>query len=536
MSDGAPARGRYTPDDIAVFADIMGRLLTSRGGQSMTAFGGDRDYNVVLGLPVEISFEQYEIKYRRQDIAKPIITAKPSATWKDDPELRFVEDAQTTEAAQEAFLAAWEAMAKRVRLYERLRRADVRAGLGQYSVIVLGLKGRGPWPSPLKRKTTATAATAGDLVYLAVYDEIDAKIEALDLNRESERYNLPDFYDINSAGERVKTHWTRVIHVAEDCEKDDVMGTPRMEGCYNLLEALMKVVHGGAETVWHDMVGTFHADVREGYELTGPDEEKLAAEIDAFLNGLRRVIRTEGIDLEKLPGQVIDPSALFNVAVKLICATTQIPYSILIGSDRGDVGKTEESRQWAAVINERRRQFATPLVRTIIERLVDYGILPSVDVDEIELVWSPIIELSDLERADLAEARGRAVAAISSGSSPDVYISPSEFRDWLGLEGRPKKEADVEQIGLRAILARITQLLTASGASLYSAALVAGFTEKEAKALTAWAAPAPTIPLSAAIPPAAKPAATNPQGDTSTDGTDQTGDQAPPAAQSNQPY
>lgn len=528
-ADTRPPRGRYSPQDIAILSDLMGRLLTSRGGQSMTAFGGDRDYNVVLGLPVDISFAQFEVKYRRQDIARPIITAKPGATWKDDPELRFVEDAATSETAQTAFLAAWASMAKRVRLYERLRRADVRAGLGQYSVIVLGVKGRGSWPSPLKRKAAANA-TAADLVYLAVYDEIDARIEALDTNRESERYNLPEFYEVNTAGEKMRTHWTRVIHVAEDCEKDDVMGTPRLEACYNLLEALMKVVHGGAETVWHDMVGTFHADVREGYELTTADEEKLTGAIDDFLNGLRRVIRTEGIDLEKLPGQVIDPSALFNVAVKLICATTQIPYSILIGSDRGDVGKTEESRQWAGVIKERRRQFADPLVRTMIERLVDYGILPAVDVDEIELVWKPIIELSDLERADLAEARGRAVSAVSTGSSPDVYISPAEFRDWLGLEGRAPKEAAVELLGLRSVLARIAKTLTDSGASLYAAALVAGFTEKEAKALTAWAAPPPVKP-----PPPPADTTPTPEGETKTDENSSQSSRPTPAGQTTRP-
>lgn len=484
MADERPV-GRYEPGSqgLAVLSDLMGRYLAYRG-VSQTAFEGDRNYYTILGYPNEVTFIQAEAKYRRQDVARIVITAKPSATWKDGPDLQFVDDAKTGEGAQESFLAEWKALTKRVRLWDRLRRADIRAGLGQYSVVVLGFRGRGAWATPLKKKNSP-----GDLVYLAVYDEPDAKIETFETDPESERFNQPAIYSIDTGtADKVKTHWTKVIHIAEDPEKDDIYGTPRMEASYNLLDALMKVVHGGAEAVWHGMVGTFHADVREGYELTGPDEEKLTEAINEFLNGLRRVVQTEGVDLTRLAAQITDTSPSYEVCIELLCATTQIPRTIMIGSDRGDVSKTEETRRWASVIGERRQAFADSIIRTIIERLVDYGSLPLVDVDEIEIVWKPLFEISELERAGLAEARGRAVSVVSSGSSADVYVSPAEFREWLGLEARPEGENDVEQMGLRMLLAKIAQTLTNAGASLYAAALTAGFTEKEAKALVAWAA------------------------------------------------
>lgn len=522
----APPRGRYSPDQLAVLSDLFGRYLSTRGVQQ-TAFGGERDYYTVLGYPASPSFEDYEAMYRRQDVARPVVNAKPNDTWKDPPEIRFVKGAKTTAAQQKAFVTEWSAMVKRVRFWDRLRHADVRAGLGQYSVIVLGFRGRGPWQAPLQKKTSL-----GDLVYLAVYDEPDSRVATLVTDVESERFNLPEFYTIETGNEQDRmlgesitvkqTHWTRIIHVVEDPE-DDIYGYPRLEVVFNLMQAMMKTVHGAAEAIWHDMVGTFVADVREGYELTKDDEDTLSTTIDEFIHGLRRVIRTEGIDLTKLEGKVIDPSGIFEVLIQLISSATQIPRTILVGSDRGDVSKTEETRRWAAVIDGRRKTFAEPLIRTVMERLVDYGSLPPVEIDEIEFVWEPLFQLSELEKAQIAEARGRAISAISLGSSADIYLSPTEFRDMIGLEARPKKDADVELVGIRALLAKITQSLYTSGASTYSAALTAGFTEEEAKALSAWASPlqpaTPPVPTNLppgtpgaapSVPPETPPAETNP--------------------------
>jgi hypothetical protein len=510
-SETQAPRGRYSPETIMALTDLFGRYLSMRGVQQ-TAFQGERDYYTVLGYPAAPSFADYESLYRRQDIARPVVNAKPNDTWKDPPQLRFIKGAKSTTAQQKEFLKEWEALVKRVRLWDRIRHADVRAGLGQYAVIVLGFRGRGQWPAPLPKKTAV-----GDLVYLAVYDEPEAVISTFVTDMESERFNLPEFYTIQTGNNQeqlagattsgVLTHWSRVIHVVEDPD-DDVYGSPRLEVVYNLLAALMKTVHGAAEAIWHDMVGTFHADVREGYELTTDDEATLTDAIDEFIHGLRRVIRTEGIDLTKLEGKVIDPSGIFEVIIQLIASATQIPRTILVGSDRGDVSKTEETRRWAAVIDGRRKSFAEPLIRTFMERLVDYGSLPQIEVDDIEFVWSTLFELSELERAQIAEARGRAVSAVSLGSSADIYVSPTEFREWIGLDARLGKDGDAEEIGIRALLAKITQSLYLSGASTYAAALTAGFSEEEAKGLSAWASPLqPPIPE---VPSATSPTETTP--------------------------
>lgn len=473
---------------LFVFSRMLGEFLPRMNG----IVSGDRDYNAVLGYPVDLGFDDYEAMFRRMDIARAVVVAKPHATWKSPPKLSFRENAKTPPAAQDAFLQEWENLVKKTRAFERFRRADVRAGIGQYAIIVMGFKGRGEWSTPLKRRTNPS----GDLEYMVVYDQSKVEIGPLVTDRFSPRYNLPEYYEVDTGDGEFRVHYTRVLHVVEDPQADDLYGTPRLEVVYNNVLALMKVAHGAPEAIWHDMVGTYHADVREGYELSPEDEEALTDAIDSFLNGMRRVIQTQGIDLTKLQPQIIDPTGAYQVQVQLISAATEIPYTVLIGSDRGDVSKRAEQEQWASLIAERRALFAEPLVRSFIELLVDSGALPAVETDEIEITWRPLYEQTEKERAEVAEARGRALRALAGSDVPaEAYVTVNEMRDWLGLTPQPESETQPGQhLALRAALAKITQLLVAAGSSIEAAALVAGFTPDEAAALAAWAGPTVEAP------------------------------------------
>ncbi len=119
MSKDRPV-GRYLPGSLAAFGDPLGRNITYFGVEQ-TAFGGADDYYTILGYPVDVSFDQCEAKYRRQDVAKVEIIAKSNAIWKDALRLPFVPEAAASENAQETFLAEWESLTKRVCLCERLR-------------------------------------------------------------------------------------------------------------------------------------------------------------------------------------------------------------------------------------------------------------------------------------------------------------------------------------------------------------------------------------------------------------------------------
>jgi len=75
----------------AMTSHVVSRaILGQRLGQS---YAGDRDLYNIVGYPLEIEYDRYNGRYRRQDIAKRIINAYPEATWRGKPEVFETEKA-----------------------------------------------------------------------------------------------------------------------------------------------------------------------------------------------------------------------------------------------------------------------------------------------------------------------------------------------------------------------------------------------------------------------------------------------------------
>ena len=72
----------------------------------------------------------------------------------------------------------------------------------------------------------------------------------------------PDLTGINSSTVRkVEVHYSRILHVAEGVLQNSYKGEPRLSRVFNLLDDLMKVAGGSAETFWLTANRGLQADI-----------------------------------------------------------------------------------------------------------------------------------------------------------------------------------------------------------------------------------------------------------------------------------
>ena len=419
----SPAEARQLAAHIS---DIVSRAsLAARAGET---FGGSRDLYSAFGWKRSITFDDVYSKYRRNNIARRIVDLPVNDTWSEPPELLDGNDPETP------FCFAFRDMAQRVRLWQYLERADILAGVGEYSVLLLGFKDTvGDLKLPVKG--------AKDLLYLSVYSQKSAQITKLDDDPQSVRFGLPLLYDIDlgrsasglptsGLGTR-RVHASRLLHVAEGLLEDEVYGRSRLEACYNLLDDLAKTVGASAEAIWRLAYKGLFITNRDDYEMPvkGTDAaDALDDQITEFIHEFRRALILEGVDVSELGGAVVDPSGFFSVVISLLSAATGIPQRKLVGSERGELASSQDERNWAAQIASRRTTFAGPvLLNPLVDRLIETGVLPEPDSGEYNFVWRPFYQPTEEEEAETALKAAGAIAKLVPQGAADILLDTDVF-------------------------------------------------------------------------------------------------------------
>lgn len=434
----------------SVLAD-RSRLASALGKQ----FEGERDIYKAAGYKKEVKFEDYDAKYRRQDIAGRIVDAPADATWQAPPEIEDVDESGDSLADSSEFMAAWKALnsvsfddlSDKNSIWHFCHRADQMAGVGCFGVLLVGIgDGQEDLSQPLAK------ASNGDrkLLYLAPYDEGAVTIDRYDENQRSPRFNLPEIYEIKGNDDTkntqtFKAHWSRVIHIAENLRRNEVFGLPRLEGVYNRLDDLEKVIAASGEAGWKlTDKGTIFS-TRDGYDL--PDDDATTTDkIDEFVHGLRRYLALEGMDTTVLGGEMVDPTGLTMIIIKLISARVGIPLRILLGSEAGSLASDQDERNWRQKIQVRQTNFAEPVILwPLISRLVFSGVLPPPS-GKLVASWADNQVMTDTEEADKELTQAQAMAAARTAGIPlTTYLR--EVRGWD--ETRIKKmyqEAEQEEL------------------------------------------------------------------------------------------
>lgn len=424
-------KNTLTGDTLSLNSDMINRL--SLAGKLGMSFGGKRDMYAVLGYPTALEADDYYARYARQDVAGKIVDLPAQDTWRRPPVIRDGGKADTE------FCLAFQKLARRLKLWNYLERLDRLAGIGHYGVLLIGVKGQSALGQPPPNRLRAD-----DIVYLSPYSEVSAEISAYETDKGNARFGLPVLYTVQlgelgaiSLGS-AQVHHSRVLHVAEDKLDNDVLGRPRLERVYNLLDDLMKIVGGGAEATWKLIYKGMIISPRDGYKITDSESE-MKEKADEFVHGLRRVLVLDGAEANEPKGEVVDPSGLFKIIAGLISAASNIPQRILFGSERGELSSSSDQENWYAQIASRQTTFAEPdIIRPFIDWCLERGALPQPSSGDYDVYWPSLFELTDEEKANIADKRASALQRITTSGALELgVVTIGEARVMVGLPAAP---------------------------------------------------------------------------------------------------
>jgi len=429
-SNAVSVEKRLDENKLKVLASIVSRASLAQylGKQ----FGGARDLYKVLGYKSVISFNDYLAKYTRGGIAKRIVDAPSSATWRRPP-IVYENNSKNPDTP---FEKDWVALNKRLRVLHYFERVDRISGIGRFGILMIGIGGsRG---RDLSKKLEGKLDDPNQITHLSVFSEGSVRIKELVDDRSDPDFGKPLLYEITLSPEsyasvdymNVTVHASRVIHVAEDLMEDEVYGTPRLQAVFNLLDDLDKTVPGSAEMFWQGAYRGLHVDVNPEFQLGELDNDSLAEldeEIEEYIHGIRRVIRTQGVDVKPIRSQIADPSGVFDAIITLISGTTKIPKRILFGSERGELASEQDEVNWNSRIKERQEQFAEPVIlRPFVNKMIDLGVISPPD-GVYDVHWPSLFEMDETRQAQAVWTWARAAEKLADAVSVGIITKEQAF-------------------------------------------------------------------------------------------------------------
>lgn len=420
--------------------------------QAGITFGGKRDLYEVLGYNRIITNKEYRDRYLRGGIAKRIVEALPKATWRGGPEVIEDEDPKTETAFEAAFLA----LVTRMKVWEVLKRADILAGLSNYSVILIGAAG--PYDQELPKGTGKPDA----LLFLTPFtggggpglsqggtsgaNYVDATIQTFEQDTASPRFGLPTSYqlrrlDISSPEMQKPVHWSRIIHIAEGCLDNEVYGIPTLENVWNLLDDLDKVTGGGAEAFWLRANQGLHLMVDKDAALTPDEKTALKDQAEEYQHQMRRILQTRKVDVQPLGSDTANFSNPADAILTQIAGSKGIPKRILTGSEMGELASSQDRDNWKDQVNGRQTGYAEEyMIRPLVDRLIAYNYLPA-PAQPYQVRWAHIETLTEDEKAT-----GATKWATVNQTQGTTVFTDDEIRDkWYGMEPlTPEQKAAAE--------------------------------------------------------------------------------------------
>lgn len=425
------------PAQVRILAGFLERFRYLAG----STFNGNRNLDVVFGYLDDPQPSDYRSRFRRNPVAARVIEAKPQSTWRGGGEI--IENEDPNELTP--FERAWGDLNERLDIWSKFHRVDVLAGFSEYAVLFIGAPGN-------FNDVLTQVPSSKDIWYLKSYTQENAKILTYDETSSSPRYGFPLEYQFSRVFQKSRfqpqsenlpqvVHYSRCIHVADGLLEDDVFGLPRLERVWNRLDDLDKVTGGGSEAFFKraDQGMHLNKDISIPVDKTGEADRLLQEQVDKYVHGLDRIIRTRGVDVKMLGSDVASFAQSVDAIISQISAGTGIPQRILMGSERGHLASTQDKDNWDEQIHDRRSQYAAPIiVRPFIQRMIDIKAIPK--PVKFDVRWPQMKSLDESSKAIIAKTIAEANSA--NKDTGGVIVTVNEIRDKiLGMLPIDPKEA-----------------------------------------------------------------------------------------------
>lgn len=402
--------------------------------------------------------------YLRNAYAK-VVNDKPAlTTWRDPPRIVDDADRESNTEFEDAIQSAEDALD----LWSKASRVDRAAGIGQHGLLLIGFNDvtddLDAWQEP------AEDSFSGLDDVTSLKPILEAQIDDIQYGGpDSDRWGKPVKYTIDLGDDvdeqsdeegGLVVHHSRVVDVPATRPLDDeTLARPRAEPVLNNLLDIEKTLGAAAEAAYRAADYGLHlnADPTEVDFSEGADE--LANELQRYEQDLQRYIRTQGMEVERLGGDIQDPSGIIETNLDAISAVTGIPKKEMRGNESGQVsGAKQDKKSWFGVVQERREQYATPhIVRSIIDTLRNAGVLPSPDGGGYRVEWSDLTQLSESEEAEIESKRASVIANVPglAGDRALAYLKN-------GADALPEIELDTVTMNVDEEAERVRDQFNAS--------------------------------------------------------------------------
>lgn len=406
------------------------------------------------GYPDSVDFDDLYKMWQRFGIAKAGIELPVNYGWMDNPKIK---EGLDDEAAQDE--TEWEKLTaqffKKQKLFKKLKGADWRNRIGDYSAFIVQIKSDIPeetdWAKPLSSVTMDKIlrfipVTQGQLIP-------NDKTESTD-----DRYPLPNNYtfieycdgetDINSQKRDGRTiHHTRVIIFAEGADDNTLNGIPTNRAGYNALLDIEKVSGSGAEGFWKSVAQKLVLSSPSGRLPQQSEQDQITASINNAMDSFDASMMLGGLTASplnaSLPSNYKDP---FTNALNIYAASVSIPATVLIGAQTGRLASDEDGKHLAKMVNSRRNDWQTEMIEEVINwldnHLTDYNAPMDYCVE-----WSDLLENSFSEKVDTLDKLAGAVQKVNAARmSGETIVTETEFRDVIGFAAE-KEEEQLDMFG-----------------------------------------------------------------------------------------
>lgn len=448
-----------------IFAAMVENVTTMRRDFMKYLIDPKRDINAECGYPDQLSIRDYKEIYDREGIGTRVVDIFPLESWKKKPEVVPTDKLEGEETPWEK---SWKKLAKDFNIYAELLTADQISGIGQYGIILLGINDGKALNEPVDGMDAEGMHTAGwkakqaaiaddsstvvpdepftaqrELIYIRSFDQSVLSIKSIDVDPRSPRYGMPTMYGVNLATDGTQLsigsdaavqqaatmdiHWTRTIHLADDCKNNKVLGTPRMQNCFNRVYDGRKLLGGSGEMFWK---GGFPGLVFEtdpessASKLTPKEKADLREEMADYSNNLQRYIALMGMTAKSLAPQVADPGPHFEVQCKAIAITKGIPYRVFMGTEEAKLASGQDKEAWDERMDMRRESYITPrILMPLAMRLMAMGIMEEKD---ITVLWPKISKPTPKEQSEIAKNLTEALIKYIQANA-DVMIQPLDY-------------------------------------------------------------------------------------------------------------
>jgi hypothetical protein len=400
------------------------------------------------GYPENLCFADYYKLWEREGVAHGAVMRLNEKCWETEPE---VIEGEPEERATKS--TAWEKqfkkLAKRLKLWEKFREADMRRLVGYYSGIILHIADNKTWDKPVgkvseKQLVSLTASWEGQLYVNEWIDDPSSPEFGQPKSFTYDEIRVDDGSNqTQQNGRSLTIHPDRIVIIG-----DIRSGIPFLRAGYNACINLEKIVGGSGESFLKNasrQLGiNFDKDVdlssiARAHGVAVGELQEIFDEVTRGMNqGIDQTVITQGAQVSPLVANVPDPEPHFGVALQTFAASVRIPTKILVGHLTGERASTEDNKDFNRTGQGRRVNVLSSDIEQLVAHLTRLGMLLTV---ESAVIWDDLTEPTLEEK--LANVQKMVDANQKMLASGEQVFTVDEMREVAGYDA----VAPIEPLG-----------------------------------------------------------------------------------------